>query len=152
MIADASTSQTALVGKSEWYIAAIFFLIAGFFAPMAVGYILMIAYQSGGREYLTGSGLNLGLPITCAVIYFSVLYVAKFVKKRYVIGSPKRIALKATAYFLAIPGTYLLYQTWSFAAGAGLDGAMPLLIGFRLLTITIFASVLYESVKRTLAV
>lgn len=138
-----------LIEKSEWYIAAIFFVIAGLFVPTIVGYVLMTIYMSGGSEYLTGSGLNLGLLMTCAAIYFSALYVARHIKNRYVILLPKRIALIATGYFLATMGPWLLYQTWTYTNG--IEEAAPLLIGFRLLTTCIFATTLYGAVKRSLA-
>src|SRR3989344_1555528 len=140
-----------LTEKSDWLVAAIFFVTAGFIAPWVVGVIAMNLYFAGGSEYLSKAGLggsSIGLIITCIAIYLTTLYVAKFIKRRYLIRSPKRIALIAAGYFIFILVPWYSYEYLAGINEAGLQGAVPMLMLFRFLTFAIFAYTLYSSVRK----
>src|SRR3989344_4856618 len=98
---DTPSPQTAVLAeKSDWLIAAIFFVAAGFVAPWVVGAVMLNLYFAGGSEYLSRAGLggsSIGVILTCAAIYLAALLVAKVIKKRYLIRSPRRVGLIAAA-------------------------------------------------------
>src|SRR3989344_6258777 len=140
---DTPSPQTALwAEKSDWFIAAIFFVAAGFVAPWVVGAIMLNLYFAGGSEYLSRAGLggsSIGVILTCVAIYLAVLLVAKIVKKNFVIRSPKRIALIAAGYFVFILVPWYAYESLVGLNDLGLQDGIPMLMTLRLLALATFA-------------
>ena len=148
-----ATNTNVLPEKSDWLIAAIFFVVAGFLAPWAVAVVALNLYFAGGSEYLSQAGLgggSLGLILTCISIYLGVLLVAKVIKKYFVIRAPKRVALIAAGYFVFILGPWYSYEYLADVQDLGLEGAMPMLAFFRFLALAIFAYTLYSSIRKHL--
>ncbi|MDC1205473.1 hypothetical protein N8083_01340 [Candidatus Pacebacteria bacterium] len=137
--------------KSEWFIAALFFLFAGLIAPGVVSTIILTLYFAGITDYINRSVFGIiGSTLIYLSIHYTVIFVSRFVHKRYQVESTKKVARITLGYFIVFGFPWMMYEfiLYAFFDLGIQSGTSQFLLIARFFVLCVFASVLYKTVIR----
>ncbi len=106
--------------SKDWYIAATYYLTAGFVIPIIVGLVLgfpaVMLIGLDNIVFLEGTMSA----IWVLSIWLGVIYATKYVNKTYIIKNSKNIAKLATVYLSVIVGGSKLFNLFVKGITTGL--------------------------------
>jgi hypothetical protein len=141
--------------SAPWYIAATHYLTAGFAIPFIGGLLLGIVFGILGISLGDGplSGLYLA-PFSLLMVYFGVIYSARYLRRKYIIQDAMHIVNLSTIYLIVIRvlftgfGAAILLSP--MAAGTPQAQALPMLLGIGALQALLEVAVFYYTSKQQL--
>lgn len=141
--------------SAPWYIAATHYLTAGFVIPFIGGFLFGILFAIAGVPLGTGplNGLFMA-PVSLMLVFFGVMYSARFVQKRYIIADFMEIVNLSTIYLVVLRvlfmGIGIAFLLSPAATGTPEAQALPVIVGFGIVQTILEAAVFYFSSKKFL--
>lgn len=141
--------------SAPWYIAATHYLTAGFAIPFIGGLILGVGM--GIARISPGDGPFSGLylaPFSLLMLYFGVIYSARFIQRRYIITDAMHIVNLSTGYLIALRVIFMLLGAAVLlspvATGTPQAQALPMLLGVGVIQAVLEVAVFYFTSKQQL--